>query len=219
MTRTVIAGLPGANQGFTLEDFKVAIQKYEGMDAEGFRDHVQHFLREVIPVAAEHGIKMAIHPDDPPFDLLGLPRIISTAKDVRRFLALYDHPNNGLTFCTGSFGSRPDNDLPAMVREFGDRIHFVHLRNVRNYAPFSFQEDNHLDGDVDMYEVMNALVELTGQRPGNRPLPFRPDHGHRMLDDLEKKVNPGYSAIGRLRGLAELRGLELGIRRTLGSSG
>ncbi len=209
---TIIAGLPGSDQHFGLDQFRDAITKYEGIDAESYRSNVKHFLSEVIPVAEKNKIKMAIHPDDPPFNILGLPRIISTAVDIRSFLSLCDNEYNGLTFCTGSLGARPENDLVNMIEEFGNRIHFVHLRNVTNFATNSFIEDNHLEGDVDMVNVMKSLVELTDNRKSSRPLPFRPDHGHRMLDDLEKKVNPGYSAIGRLRGLAELRGLELGIR-------
>ncbi len=211
LVSTVLAGLPGSDQGFGLSEFRSAIAKYDGLDSETYRSHLRYFLSEVIPVAAEQGIRMAIHPDDPPFDILGLPRIISTYEDLEQFLQLVDHPNNGLTLCTGSLGSRPDNDVARMVRDFGPRIHFVHMRNVTNHKLRSFYEDDHLSGGVDMYAVMRALIEVSRQRDTDRPLPFRPDHGHRMLDDLGKEVNPGYSAIGRLRGLAELRGLEAGI--------
>ncbi|MFY0653793.1 MAG: mannonate dehydratase [Cyclobacteriaceae bacterium] len=215
LVKTIVAGLPGTDQHFGLNEFRNAIEKYEGIDADVYREHVRYFLSEIIAVAEENNIKMAIHPDDPPYNILGLPRIISSAEDIRKFLSLNDSNNNGLTLCTGSLGARMENDLPAMVSEFGDRIHFVHLRNVSNFGSHSFFEDNHLEGNVNMFEVMKALVELSETKDGSRPIPFRPDHGHRMLDDLGKKVNAGYSAIGRLRGLAELRGLELGIRKSM----
>ncbi|MEO1449400.1 MAG: mannonate dehydratase [Bacteroidota bacterium] len=213
LVRTIIMGLPGTDQHFGVEDFREAVAQYKGMDAEVYRSHVKTFLEAVVPTAIEQGIKMAVHPDDPPFNIFGLPRIVSTAEDVRKYFAAYDHPNNGLTLCTGSFGARMGNNLTEMVREFRERIHFVHLRNVKTYAELSFHEDNHLEGDVDMLGVMREFVQWTDQQPrGSRRLPYRPDHGHRMLDDLDKQVNPGYSGIGRLRGLAELRGLEMGIR-------
>ncbi len=215
LTNTIIAGLPGTDEHFDFKKFKKAIRKYEGIDADAYRSNIEYFLSQIIPVACENNIKMAIHPDDPPFDILGLPRIISSSDDIRDFLSMFNQPHNGLTLCTGSLGARPGNNVTAMIREFGDKIHFVHLRNVTSYADQSFIEDNHLEGDIDMFEVMKALVELAEKKQNNRPLPFRPDHGHRMLDDLNKKVNHGYSAIGRLRGLAELRGLELGIRKSL----
>lgn len=209
LEHTVIAGLPGANQGFGLPEFRTAIERYQGVTADDYRANVAYFLHAVMPVAIENDVLMGVHPDDPPFSILGLPRIVSTASDARKYLEAFDHPNNGLTFCTGSFGARPDNDLPAMVREFGERIHFVHLRNVSIFNEKCFVEDNHLEGDSDMYAIMKELVKLDRD-----DLPYRPDHGHRMLFELNQKVNPGYSAIGRLRGLAELRGLELGIRRS-----
>lgn len=210
LEQTCIAGLPGANQGFGMAEFRSAIAKYEGMDAERYREHVRYFLNAIMPTAIEWDVKMAVHPDDPPFDILGLPRIVSSREDIRAYFDLYDHPNNGLTLCTGSLGSNPQNNCVSIADHFLDRIHFVHLRNVTNYDEKSFIEDNHLEGEVDMFEIMRVLL-----RSKTASLPYRPDHGHRMLFELGRTVNPGYSAIGRLRGLAELRGLELGIARSM----
>jgi len=208
LTSNILAGLPGSEASYSIDHFYRMLHSYQGIDHAQLRNNLVLFLKEIIPVAEKLDIRMALHPDDPPIDLFGIPRVVSTSEDYLQLFRAVPSIHNGMTFCTGSLGVRPENDLLKMIDLLADRIHFLHLRNIQREPDGSFYESDHLEGVVNMADVMRSIVAIQQNRVDR--IPMRPDHGHRMLSDLNTQTNPGYSAIGRLRGLAELRGLELG---------
>jgi len=219
LINNVLAGLPGTKDVYTIAQFKEHLKKYEQTDAKALKENLAYFLKAIVPDAEELGVKMCIHPDDPPFPILGLPRVVSTERDLNDLINAAPSPSNGLTFCTGSLGARGDNDLPGMVERLGPHIHFLHLRNVQREADGSFYEADHLGGSTDMFAVMKNIIleqkKRQGQGREDIAIPMRPDHGHKILDDFNYDTFPGYSVTGRMKGLAELRGLELGIKRSI----
>jgi mannonate dehydratase len=219
LTKVLIANLPGTDKKYTIEEFREVLKKYKDIDRDKLKEHLFAFLSEIIPVAEHTGVKMCIHPDDPPYPLLGLPRIVSTEDDIAELINSVKSPNNGLTFCTGSLGVRKDNDLLQIFNRFKDKIHFLHLRSTHRDETGNFQEATHLGGDVDMYSIVKLIIEEQERRKKDGrddfEIPMRPDHGHQMMDDLHKSFYPGYSNIGRMKGLAEINGIEYAIERSM----